>query len=77
MIFAPPPGVHDVGVMRTSDPTDRRARVVKLTPKGDVLIRKVFDRHAQVLERAAGGLSAAERTTLVALLKKLGLFAER
>ena len=64
-------------VIRTSDQTDRRARVVKLTSKGEALIRKVFDRHAQVLERAAGGLSTAERATLVTLLKKLGLFAER
>lgn len=64
-------------VVRTFDPQDRRARVVKLTPKGTTFIRKAFDRHVQVMERATSGLSAAERTTLVALLKKLGLSAEQ
>ncbi len=64
-------------VVRTFDPKDRRARVVKLTPKGEALIRNVFDDHVQNMERAASGLSAAERNTLVALLKKLGLSAEQ
>ena len=64
-------------MVRTSDPNDRRARVVKLTPKGEALIRRAFDCHVKVMERAANGLSAAESATLVALLKKLGLNAER
>ena len=64
-------------VARTFDPKDRRARVVTLTPKGETLIRRMFDRHVQVMERATSGLSVAERSTLVALLKKLGLSAER
>lgn len=64
-------------VVRTFDATDRRARVVKLTPKGDALIRKAYDSHAQAMERATSGLSMTERNTLVTLLKKLGLSAER
>lgn len=64
-------------VVRTSDRSDRRARVVKLTARGGSLIRRVFHHHAEVLDRAAGGLTTSERATLVALLKKLGLFAER
>ena len=64
-------------VVRTFDPTDRRARIVKLTSKGETLIRKVYDSHVQAMERAASGLSMNERNTLVTLLKKLGLAAER
>jgi MarR family 2-MHQ and catechol resistance regulon transcriptional repressor len=64
-------------VVRTFDPGDRRARVVRLTPKGETLIQRLFDIHAQAMERATSGISAAERITLVALLKKLGLSAEK
>ena len=59
-------------VGRRADPADRRARVVFLTPAGRSLIRKAFARHAADMERAASSLTAAERTALVALLKKLG-----
>ena len=41
------------------------------------MIRKVYDSHVQAMERAASGLSMNERNTLVTLLKKLGLAAER
>ena len=64
-------------VVRTFDATDRRARVVKLTPKGGAFIRKAYDSHVQAMERATSGLSMTERNTLVSLLKKLGLSAER
>jgi MarR family transcriptional regulator, 2-MHQ and catechol-resistance regulon repressor len=59
-------------VGRRPDPLDRRARVVFLTPSGRSLIRKAFERHAADMEEAAAGLTPAERSTLVALLKKLG-----
>jgi len=64
-------------VARTFDPEDRRARIVTLTPKGETLIRRIFASHVRAMERATSGLSAAERNTLVALLKKLGLSAEQ
>lgn len=64
-------------VVRTSDPNDRRARVVRLTPKGETLIRDLFDDHVAAMERATSGLTASERSTLVALLKKLGLSAQQ
>jgi MarR family 2-MHQ and catechol resistance regulon transcriptional repressor len=64
-------------VVRTFDRSDRRARIVKLTPKGEALIERVFEDHAEALDRAAGGLNAKERASLVTLLKKLGMFAER
>lgn len=63
-------------VARTFDPEDRRARVVTLTPNGETLIRKAYDSHMQRMEQATSGLNAAERNTLVALLKKLGLHAQ-
>ncbi len=56
--------------------SDRRARVVDLTPDGRALITHVFATHKQAMDRAAQGLSKAERGTLIALLKKLGTTAE-
>jgi MarR family transcriptional regulator, 2-MHQ and catechol-resistance regulon repressor len=64
-------------VVRTLDPNDRRARVVRLTPKGETLIRTLFDRHVPAMERATSGLTDSERSTLVGLLKKLGLSAQQ
>jgi MarR family transcriptional regulator, 2-MHQ and catechol-resistance regulon repressor len=63
-------------VERGADPDDRRARVVRLTAKGKALITKVFAGHKAAMDRAAAGLSAAERTTLIQLLKKLGTSAD-
>ena len=62
-------------VARGADPSDRRARVVRLTEAGRTLIESAFRDHAAAMEAAAGGLSAAERGEAVALLKKLGLSA--
>ena len=64
-------------VARRAHPTDRRARVVHLTPEGERLIRAVFSEHAGDMERATAALSSSERTTLIRLLKKVGLDAER
>jgi MarR family 2-MHQ and catechol resistance regulon transcriptional repressor len=62
-------------VARGADPSDRRARVVRLTEVGRTLIECAFRDHAAAMEAATGGLSAAERGAAVALLKKLGLSA--
>lgn len=62
-------------VARGSDPGDRRARIVRLTPAGEVLIKDVFASHKQALDHAAGGLSKTERAALIDLLKKLGTSA--
>ena len=61
---------------RRSDASDRRARVVHLTPKGRTLIAGAFRDHAAALERAVEGLSQDERAELVRLLKALGPHAE-
>jgi MarR family 2-MHQ and catechol resistance regulon transcriptional repressor len=50
--------------------------MVDLTPDGRALITQVFATHKQAMDRAAQGLSKAERGTLIALLKKLGTTAE-
>jgi len=59
-------------VDRRDDAEDRRARVVHLTTKGRELIECAFAEHAVAMEKAAGGLSKAERLQAVSLLKKLG-----
>src|ERR1041385_6132106 len=58
-------------VARRAHPRDRRARVVNLTPDGTRLIKGVFAEHERDMERAASALSAAERATIIRLLKKL------
>jgi MarR family 2-MHQ and catechol resistance regulon transcriptional repressor len=64
-------------VERQAHASDRRARIVHLTPVGERLIKGVFGQHKQDMEQAAMALSRPERTTLIRLLKKLGFDAER
>jgi len=64
-------------VERRPHKTDRRARVVHLTPQGQRLIARLFAQHKRDMEHAASALSPSERATLVDLLKKLGVGAER
>ncbi len=63
-------------VVRTFEKEDRRARVVRLTPRGKSRINDVFATHAIAMDEAAAGLTKAERATLVRLMKKLGMSAE-
>jgi MarR family 2-MHQ and catechol resistance regulon transcriptional repressor len=63
-------------VRRAADLTDRRARVIHLTAEGEAYIQPIFAFHKQAMDDAASGLSAAERATLIELLKKLGTFAQ-
>lgn len=62
-------------IRRTPSPEDRRARVLKLTPKGKAAGEHAFRRHAADLESAMAVLTQSEKRQLRALLKKLGLFA--
>jgi MarR family transcriptional regulator, 2-MHQ and catechol-resistance regulon repressor len=64
-------------VARAAHASDRRTRVVHLTPDGKTHITREFARHKDAMARAALGLSNAERGTLIGLLKKLGTSAER
>lgn len=63
-------------VRRQACPNDRRVTYVTLTPTGRKLIRRVFKVHADRLETVFEPLSAAERSTLALLLKKLGKHGE-
>jgi MarR family 2-MHQ and catechol resistance regulon transcriptional repressor len=63
-------------VARKDDPKDRRVRRVELTAEGRKVIRPAFTRHAADLEKVVAVLTAAERSTLVELLRKLGKSAQ-
>jgi len=62
-------------VVRKSSPSDRRARVVKLTPKGKRLAASRFEQHAKDLEALMSALSENEKEQIYRSLKKLGLLA--
>lgn len=62
-------------VVRKSSPSDRRARVVELTPKGEKLAASSFERHAKDLEALMSALSEKEMKQIYGPLKKLGLLA--
>ncbi|MDE3199037.1 MAG: MarR family transcriptional regulator [Acidobacteriota bacterium] len=62
-------------VERKPHATDRRARIVELTPAGRKLIECAFTRHEQDMEKVMSVLKPAERTELIRLLKKVGLWA--
>jgi MarR family 2-MHQ and catechol resistance regulon transcriptional repressor len=63
-------------VTREAHPSDRRARVVRLTARGREQAAKVFAGHKTAMDLAASGLSKRERAMLIQLLKKLGASAE-
>src|SRR5438046_6270850 len=62
-------------VTREAHPSDRRARIVRLTVTGEAQAAKIFAGHKAAMDLAASGLSKTERATLIALLKKLGTSA--
>ena len=63
-------------VTREAHESDRRARIVRLTPRGKEQAAKVFASHRKAMDLAATGLSKTERATLIELLRKLGTSAE-
>jgi MarR family 2-MHQ and catechol resistance regulon transcriptional repressor len=62
-------------ILRTPSPADRRAKVLKLSPKGRAAVEEAFRRHAADLESAMAVLTDREKRQLRALLKKVGRFA--
>ena len=62
-------------VTREAHPSDRRARIVRLTAAGEEQAAKIFAGHKAAMDVAASALSKIERATLIALLKKLGTSA--
>ena len=63
-------------VKRANAPTDRRSRIVHLTPVGSKLIRRVFAEHARDMEHAFSTLTKSERAAIGNLLRKLGRAVE-
>jgi MarR family 2-MHQ and catechol resistance regulon transcriptional repressor len=55
--------------------TDRRAYYAALTPQGEEMIREIFPAHGRAIERALGGLDAAEKEQAINLLRALGRYA--
>jgi MarR family 2-MHQ and catechol resistance regulon transcriptional repressor len=62
-------------IKRGPAPSDRRAKLLYLTPEGKRVLEAAFSRHAGELESAMAVLNPTERRELYTLLKKLGLFA--
>ena len=62
-------------VTRSATPSDRRAKVLELTPEGRRVVESAFRSHAAELEAAMAILNGVEKRQLYSLLKKLGLFA--
>ena len=62
-------------VTREAHPSDRRARIVRLTAAGKEQAAKIFAGHKAAMDLAASGLSKTQRATLIELLKKLGTSA--
>ena len=59
-------------VTREAHPTDRRARVVRLTKEGRRRVTHAFADHRAAMDEVGSALSTSERATLIRLLKKLG-----
>lgn len=59
-------------VTRQLAASDRRQRIVHLTPAGRQLIETAFEKHQDALADGTAGLNAEEKRQLIALLKKLG-----
>ena len=69
--------MQDKGLIkRIQDPSDGRCFYVHLTKKGRQTLKPAYAKHKKNLEKIAGVLSDRERTELVRLLKKIGLFAD-
>src|SRR5437879_2338438 len=62
-------------VRRTADTGDLRTRIVQLTETGRRLIERAFQQHAMDMEETMAVLRSSERTELVRLLKKAGMWA--
>jgi MarR family 2-MHQ and catechol resistance regulon transcriptional repressor len=62
-------------VRRTANTADLRARIVQLTATGRHLIQRAFQQHAIDMEETMAVLRSSERTELVRLLKKVGMWA--
>ena len=63
-------------VVRQNSATDRRSKIVVLTPDGETFIAALYARHARDIEAVTSVLSQREQDQLRTLLKKLGVAAK-
>jgi len=63
-------------VIRRDDATDRRARIIHLTPEGRKLIECAFAQHRDDMETALAEFSKEDRARMLPLLRRLGRIAE-
>jgi MarR family 2-MHQ and catechol resistance regulon transcriptional repressor len=63
-------------VARAASKTDRRVRLVHLTPEGVTLIKRLYARHEKDLEAVMSGVTPAERAQVRQALKSIGLAAQ-
>ena len=61
-------------IKRGPAPSDRRAKVLHLSPEGRRVVEPAFSHHALELESAMAVLNPGEKRQLYGLVKKLGLF---
>ena len=64
-------------VKRVPDSRDGRSFYIHLTDSGWQVIKHAFEKHATNLEMITSELKTEERQTLVRLLKKIGIKAEK
>ncbi|PRO66196.1 MarR family winged helix-turn-helix transcriptional regulator [Alkalicoccus urumqiensis] len=56
-------------------PTDRRVTYASLTEEGTDLMNEIFPKHRQRMHDVLGGVTEDEKTSLIELMKKLGMHA--
>ena len=58
-------------IVRCPDPSDKRAKVVKITTQGQALVRRIAKDRSMMLEEFFGNLTKDEAAAAVSLLKKV------
>ncbi|HZG85624.1 MarR family transcriptional regulator [Paenibacillus sp.] len=61
---------------RVACPEDRRVTYAELTEAGKSKFDDIFPAHASAIESIMGGLTEEEKRQAIALVKKLGLYAQ-
>lgn len=61
---------------RVDCPDDRRITYAEITDEGTKLMQRIFPAHAEVIHSMMQDLTAEEKQTAIALLKKVGLSAQ-
>jgi DNA-binding MarR family transcriptional regulator len=64
-------------VVREDNPQDRRAYIVKLTPDGRKVFRKMAEAHEKWIVQLFGGMAEDDRQQLYALLAKVKTHASQ